>query len=584
MLNVMGVKLAKNAGFCMGVRRAMDIVLDIARHMGGAKVYTYGPLIHNPQTMGLLKKRGIVALDDIDDITTGTVIIRAHGISPQERARIAAKGIKIIDATCPKVANVQAIIKKHAKMEYAILIVGDREHPEVKGLVGYAQGKGTAIGSKEDASYLPDLGKVCVVAQTTQNKEEYNEISSAILNRFPDALIFDTICESTESRQTEVKEMAVTMDALVIVGGKNSANTRRLAEISKRQGTPTFHIETVDDLKNSDFSFYDRIGISAGASTPNWIIEKVFENLSAFQRQKRGIWLQRFLNLWAFSVRNGIYFSVGAVSLLCTATLLQGFDIDVVNIIIVAFYVFSMHRLNRTTDRKMREMEDSFSGEMHQKMHQSAYVTVAIFAMATALILAYWKGTFAFLLLFVVSAGGMLYSVKIIPQNRRIERIKDLPGSKNLLTALGLAAVTALIPQLERSLTLSSGMILAFLFNFSLVFVQSTMSDMVHTQSDRLIGRETIPVLIGEEKTRYLLMGISVLIFLVMALAYPLGWAPALSFFLLAAIFYIWICFYLYDKRSGLSGAVLEGLLQTSYIISGLSALFWFLVTAHVHK
>jgi len=580
----MGVKLAKNAGFCMGVRRAMDIVLDIARHMGGAKVYTYGPLIHNPQTMGLLKKRGIVALDDIDDITTGTVIIRAHGISPQERARIAAKGIKIIDATCPKVANVQAIIKKHAKMEYAILIVGDREHPEVKGLVGYAQGKGTAIGSKEDASYLPDLGKVCVVAQTTQNKEEYNEISSAILNRFPDALIFDTICESTESRQTEVKEMAVTMDALVIVGGKNSANTRRLAEISKRQGTPTFHIETVDDLKNSDFSFYDRIGISAGASTPNWIIEKVFENLSAFQRQKRGIWLQRFLNLWAFSVRNGIYFSVGAVSLLCTATLLQGFDLDVVNIIIVAFYVFSMHRLNRTTDRKMREMEDSFSGEMHQKMHQSAYVTVAIFAMATALILAYWKGTFAFLLLFVVSAGGMLYSVKIIPQNRRIERIKDLPGSKNLLTALGLAAVTALIPQLERSLTLSSGMILAFLFNFSLVFVQSTMSDMVHTQSDRLIGRETIPVLIGEEKTRYLLMGISVLIFLVMALAYPLGWAPALSFFLLAAIFYIWICFYLYDKRSGLSGAVLEGLLQTSYIISGLSALFWFLVTAHVHK
>jgi 4-hydroxy-3-methylbut-2-enyl diphosphate reductase len=297
MLNVMGVKLAKNAGFCMGVRRAMDIVLDIARHMGGAKVYTYGPLIHNPQTMGLLKKRGIVALDDIDDITTGTVIIRAHGISPQERARIAAKGIKIIDATCPKVANVQAIIKKHAKMDYAILIVGDREHPEVKGLVGYAQGKGTAIGSKEDASYLPDLGKVCVVAQTTQNKEEYNEISSAILNRFPDALIFDTICESTESRQTEVKEMAVTMDALVIVGGKNSANTRRLAEISKRQGTPTFHIETVDDLKNSDFSFYDRIGISAGASTPNWIIEKVFENLSAFQRQKRGIWLQRFLNL-----------------------------------------------------------------------------------------------------------------------------------------------------------------------------------------------------------------------------------------------------------------------------------------------
>jgi 4-hydroxy-3-methylbut-2-enyl diphosphate reductase len=138
----MGVKLARNAGFCMGVKRAMDIVLDIARHMGDEEVYTYGPLIHNPQTMGLLKKRGITPLDRIDDIEKGTVIIRAHGISPQERGNIKAKGIKIIDATCPKVANVQSIIKKHATQDYAILIVGDREHPEVKGLLGYAQGKG----------------------------------------------------------------------------------------------------------------------------------------------------------------------------------------------------------------------------------------------------------------------------------------------------------------------------------------------------------------------------------------------------------------------------------------------------------
>ena len=573
----MGVKLAKNAGFCMGVRRAMDIVLDIARHMGNERVFTYGPLIHNPQTMELLKKRGITPLDCMDDIEEGTVIIRAHGISPQERGNIKAKGIEIVDATCPKVANVQSIIKKHANRDYAILIVGDREHPEVEGLMGYAQGKGTAIGRKEEVSVLPDLGKVCVVAQTTQNKEEYTEVASEIAKRFPDALIFDTICDSTERRQAEVKKMAAEMDAMVIVGGKNSANTRRLAEISKRWGTPTFHIETAEDLKQIDLSPYDRVGVSAGASTPNWIIEKVFDDLNASQRQKEKGRLQSLFNLWVFAVRNDIYSAIGAGCLLFTSTILQRFNVDFVNIAIAALYVFSMHRLNRITDRKIRGMEDSFSGEAYRR-HQKTYVIIAILSMMTALAFAFMKGTAPFILLVLISSVGMLYAVKIFPQSWHFERMKDLPGSKNVLTALAWAAVTALFPQIELSLTVTVGMVLAFFFNFTLVFVKSTMSDMVNIQSDRLIGRETIPVLIGENKTRNLLSGISVFMFVVMTLAYPLRWAPALSFALLASIFYVWICFYLYDRRSELSGAVLEGLLQTNYIISGVSALSWYIL------
>jgi 4-hydroxy-3-methylbut-2-enyl diphosphate reductase len=428
---------------------------------------------------------------------------------------------------------------------------------------------------------LSDLGKVCVVAQTTQSREEYTEIASEIVKRFPGALIFDTICESTEERQTEVEKMSAVMDAMVIVGGKNSANTRRLAEISKRSGAPTYHIETVDELSGIDFSPYNRIGVSAGTSTPNWIIEKVFDDLSMAQREKKSGRLQNLSNLWTLSVRNGFYFAVGAACLIFTATLLQGFEIDVVNIAIATLYVFSMHRLNRITDRKMREMEDSFSGKAYRK-HRTSHPALAIVSMVVALILALWEGTAVFVLLSLVSVGGMLYSVKIFPQNRRIERMKDLPGSKNVLTAFGLASVTTLIPQIERSLTLTDGMVVAFFFNFSLVFIQSTMSDMFHIQSDRLIGRETIPVLIGENKTRYLLAGISVLMFVVMTLAFPMGWAPALSFALLAAIFYIWICFYLYDKRSELPGAVLEGLLETSYIISGVSALFWYVVTVYL--
>lgn len=575
----MGVKLAKNAGFCMGVRRAMDLVLDIARHMGQEKIYTYGPLIHNPQTIELLKKRGIIPLEHIDDAEEGTIIIRTHGISPRERRSIKARGLKIIDATCPKVANVQAIIKKHASQDYTVLIVGEREHPEVEGLLGYASGKGIVIGSKEEVAALPGLDRVCVVAQTTQSREEYGEITAAIARRFPGALIFDTICESTDRRQEEVREMAAGMDAMIIVGGKNSANTRRLAEISSRQGTPTFHLETAEDLEKVDLSSYVRVGVSAGASTPNWIIEKVLDDISASQRGRGMGRFQRLLNLWTFLVKTDVYSALGAGCLLFTSTLLQGLALNSLNFAIAALYVFSMHRLNRITDQA-RGMDDSFSGESYRK-HQKSYIAVAILSMMAALFLSFRVGAAPFILLFLVSAVGMLYAVKIFPQSWRIERMKDVPGSKNLFTALAWASVTALVPRLESSLTLTTGTALAFLFNFSLVFIKSALSDMISIQSDRLIGRETIPVLIGEKKTRDLLMGILLFMVGVMALAYPLGWASTLSFALLASLFYVWICFYLYDRRAELSSLVLEGLLQTNYIISGVSTLSWLVVTKY---
>src|SRR5271157_5477075 len=181
----MGVKLAKTAGFCMGVRRAVDLVLDIAQRKGKEDIYTYGPLIHNPQTVELLRTRGIIPVSSIDDIdapsTKGaTIIIRAHGISPAERNKIEKRGIKIVDATCPKVAHVQAIIKKHASSNYAVLIIGDREHPEVNSLLGYACGNGFVIGSAAEVDNLPPLDKVCVVAQTTQSTDDFTEVVEKI--------------------------------------------------------------------------------------------------------------------------------------------------------------------------------------------------------------------------------------------------------------------------------------------------------------------------------------------------------------------------------------------------------------------
>ncbi len=271
----------------MGVSRAVNMALKIAKKKGAEKIYTYGPLIHNPQTVAQLEKQGIHAIDNADEIKEGMIIIRAHGISPLEKKKITEKGIRVIDATCPKVVHVQSIISKHAALGYSIVIVGDRHHPEVEGLLGHASGKGIVIGQVQDLDKLASLERACVVAQTTQSTDEYQEISRRISEKFPGALVFDTICDSTEKRQAEVKQLAAEMEAVFIVGGHNSANTQRLAKISEEQGTPTFHIETADDLRTIQLAPYRKIGISAGASTPTWIIEQIVAALTAGQGRSR---------------------------------------------------------------------------------------------------------------------------------------------------------------------------------------------------------------------------------------------------------------------------------------------------------
>jgi len=174
-----------------------------------------------------------------------------------------------VNATCPKVGYVQSIIKKHAALDYTVVIVGDKKHPEVDGLLGYACAKGIIISTSDDIDKLPCVDKVCVVAQTTQDLDNYNKIVERIKQTCPDAIVFNTICSSTEQRQAEVIAMADEMDAMFIVGGKNSANTRRLADLAKKRQSSTFYIETPAEMEKINLAPYNRIGVSAGASTPN---------------------------------------------------------------------------------------------------------------------------------------------------------------------------------------------------------------------------------------------------------------------------------------------------------------------------
>jgi 4-hydroxy-3-methylbut-2-enyl diphosphate reductase len=579
----MGVKLAKTAGFCMGVRRAVDLVLDIAQRKGKEDIYTYGPLIHNPQTVELLRTRGIIPVNDINNIDASdkgaTIIIRAHGISPEERNKIREKGIKIVDATCPKVAHVQAIIKKHAQSNYAVLIIGDREHPEVNGLLGYAYGKGFVIGGAEDVENLPLLDKVCVVAQTTQSTDEFIGIVERIKTRFPDAVIFDTICDSTEKRQLEVKALATEMDAVFIVGGRNSANTKRLVRISQLECRPTFHIETAEELKDIPSSQYEKIGISAGASTPNWIINRVFDAVTSHQDEKQKQ-VKRLFKFWVFLVKTEIYSAIGAGCLSFTSMLLQRLPVNILNILTTSLYVYAMHTLNRLINRKTSTIIGSFREESYLK-HEKAYVSAAIVSLVLALTISFIAGFNAFILLFMISIFGVLYNTKILPGNLRFKSLKDLPGSKNIFMAMAWAAVVAVLPQFEISFSVTAGMLVAFLFTFGIVFVRSAISDILDIQSDRLIGRETIPVLIGKKTTQILLQGILVLLVILLSVSHTLGWTSSLSFALLVCIFFVWIYFRLYDRRAAFSGVVQEGILETSYIIAGISSLVWLCLTGY---
>jgi 4-hydroxy-3-methylbut-2-enyl diphosphate reductase len=581
----MGIKLAKTAGFCMGVRRAVDMVLDMTRRKDHETIFTYGPLIHNPQTVELLRKRGVVpirGIEELDQLPAGAVlIVRAHGISPQERHEIKQRGFRIVDATCPKVAHVQAIIRKHAKQGYTILITGDREHPEVNGLLGFAGDAGFVIGSPEEVDRLPRCDKVCVVAQTTQNTEEYAALCNRIRQRYPGAVVFDTICDSTEKRQNEVRTLASESDAVFIVGGRNSANTRRLAELARFEGKPAFHIETADELKGIDLEPFRRIGLSAGASTPNWIIDRVADHLTGSQG-KRVELLRLFFKAWVFAVRTDIYSALGAGCLSLAAMLLQGLPVKPLHLLAASLYVWTMHVLNRFINRKTSSIS-SFREESYL-LHEKLYVSLAVVSMLLALSAAFLAGPAPFWLLFVITLSGLLYNATIPSRGEgRFQSLRDIPGSKNIATAIAWAAVTAVLPSIEAALAPTAGLIVAFIFTAGIVFIRSALSDILGIQSDRLIGRETLPVLIGERRTLALLEGISAVLFVLLSVAWPAGWSNTLSILLLTTIFYIWICFRLYDRRSGFSGVVLEGFLESSYIVTGLCALFWWLASRGVY-
>ena len=280
----MKVLLAKTAGFCFGVKRAVDTVYQQVEENKDCKIYTFGPIIHNDEVIKDMQAKGVTVLEGEEDLPkakNGIVIIRSHGVPKRICDRMDELGIRYVDATCPFVKKIHKIAMEKAEEGAFLVVIGNPVHPEVEGIMGWAGEDAAVISTAEEAEHLtvPEDRKICVVAQTTFNYNKFKELVEIISKRRYDISVLNTICSATKERQTETARIADRVDAMIVIGDKRSSNTQKLFEICENACNNTYYIQTLDDLNMNQLRSVETVGITAGASTPNKIIEEVQNNV-----------------------------------------------------------------------------------------------------------------------------------------------------------------------------------------------------------------------------------------------------------------------------------------------------------------
>ena len=273
------IKVAKTAGFCFGVKRAVEKVYEQVE-LGKENIFTYGPIIHNEEVVADLESKGVRVLaskEELEMLREGTVVIRSHGVPEEIYQLIEAKGLECVDATCPFVKKIHRIVEKERDHGRHIIIIGNDKHPEVEGIEGWCHGPVTVISDEEEAENLAVLPeeKLCIVSQTTFNYNKFQELVEILEKKRYDRIVLNTICSATEERQLEARQIACEADTMIVIGGRHSSNTQKLYEICRKECKNTYYIQTLVDLDTRPFQCIGCVGITAGASTPNNIIEEV---------------------------------------------------------------------------------------------------------------------------------------------------------------------------------------------------------------------------------------------------------------------------------------------------------------------
>ncbi len=571
----MKVIVAKTAGFCWGVKRAMDAVLEASSH-GGSQVQTLGPLIHNPQALDLIAKRGVAVAEAPDQVGRGTVVIRAHGIPIQDlrglKERAANGEIKIVNATCPEVAKVHSKIKKWSPKGYFTVILGSHGHAESVAHRSFAEHGSTIVSSQAEADALTpeQLEKVLIVAQTTFTVKDFHAISKSIQARAGDCIVENTICEDTWMRQDEAKELAQTVDSVIVVGGKASSNTKHLAELAHHYGKPVQYVETADELDLSRFKGDETVGVLAGASTPTWLVDEVVDVLEQLGDAPGR--LTRFMYT-AFGAP--LLLAFGAALMTLGALAWMGLGRHWQFPVITGSYVLAMYLLTPYLDPMGLGAKGPGRARFLERNRKPLLAT-ALVALVSAL------GTSAFLgfkpLLVVAGASllGIGYKLQVKAGGKHLS-LSAIPGSKDVLVAaaLGVVAVAMPIWHLGHRFDLAAFAALALVT--VLVFARTVIYDIIDMQNDQIIGKETLPILIGKRRAKgvvaALLAGLLGLMGWLTFAQWPgsQGWAAAGIF--LTCIAYPMVYLWLYHERFTTGRASFEVKAELSFYLVGLLAL-----------
>ncbi len=571
----MKIEIARTAGFCMGVRRAVELAMDApAKHP--APICTYGPLIHNPQVLALFAEKGITVLTSIPEQGCGTVLVRAHGVPPADKQLLKEAGFRVVDATCPRVIRVQTIIRVHTRKNFDTIIVGDRDHPEVVGLVGYAGDAGHVVSTMAELDALPAFEQAIIVAQTTQNKRFYDQVKRWANENFHHYKTFDTICDSTEKRQAEVKQLADRVDAVVVVGGKASGNTQRLAQIAAETGKSAFHVESEVGLDACRLETVGRVGITAGASTPNWIIKRVYRKLERLPASRGAGSIGTFYGVIQALLLTNVIVALGAGCLCFACTRLLEIRAAFSPVSVAVLYVLSMHLLNHLTGTAEDKYNDPERARFYER-HRWMLSILAIVAGGLGILSASAMGGTAFAILLVMSLLGLSYNLYLVPAGLglRFRRIKDIPGSKTILIAVAWGVVAALLPGITSRGGAAITVLVVFVWATGLVFARTAFFDLLDVQGDRIMGKETLPILLGNRRTVVLLKGILTGCVILVAAASAAGLTTGLGFLLTLCPGAMLILVGAYDKGRMLPGMRLEFYVESLFLLSGVIALMW---------
>jgi len=575
----------------MGVQRAVRMVLDASDEPGHPRpIKTYGPLIHNRQVLRVLEKRGVTAMDDASDDDAGTVVVRAHGLSHDVLADLKRRYPAVVDATCPHVRRVQEILRDHARKGYTCVVVGDSGHAEVEALLSYAGGSGRVIAGPDEVDGLPEGDRVVVVAQTTQDEQLFRRAIEKLRSKYPGCVWFDTICGSTQQRQREARELADQVEAMIVVGGYHSANTRRLAQISASTGTPTYHVETERELDVDGILRYRKVGLTAGASTPHWMIRKVVRRLTDEHRRRTNLVGYAATTLARGLVASNVYAAGAAGSVaFAFARLLPGPTVPPGLCAAIAFFfVLAQQLLNQFVRRESLYLSEPDRADFFM-LNERALLMLGVCSSLLSLLLAFVAGWWPLGLVASGSAAGVMYRMSFphgLARRFGLRSMEQLPGSKELFVGLAWATLAALVPALGTASARPHPAAVAVAFGaaFLLACQRTLLMDLRDVATDKIVGRETLARLLGARTAGPLCIGLTLAVGAVLVLGGCVaGWTSSACYPILLGVPYGLACHGIVRRPGGrvseqelLAEAVVDG----QFYVIGAAALAWGVVGA----